>query len=106
MKFAYCVRHYDNATAAVRSYLGDAYNPQYCTSLVNIFCAVFLNPFVKFPSIMFLPEVIKDTQENKRKKYRYKGVMTPYEKFQSISRASEYLEERTRSNNWMRRQQR
>ena len=61
MKFSHCVWHYDNATAVVRSYLDDAYNPQYCTSLVNIFCAIFLiNPFVNFHWSCFFSEVITD----------------------------------------------
>lgn len=79
--------------AVVRKHLGYAHIPQCCASLVNVFCAVFLNPYVNFHRPCFFPETITDAKGKERKKYRYKDMMTPYEKLKSIPEASEYLKE-------------
>lgn len=78
--------------AVVRKHLGYAHIPQYCASLVNVFCAIFLNPYVTTTNLFF-PETITDAKRKERKKYRYKDMMTPYEKLKSIPEASEYLKE-------------
>ena len=78
--------------AVVRKHLGYAHIPQCCASLVNVFCAVFLNPYVTTTNLFF-PEIITDAKGKERKKYRYKDMMTPYEKLKSIPEASEYLKE-------------
>jgi len=78
--------------AVVRKHLGYAHIPQCCASLVNVFCAVFLNPYVTTTNLFF-PETITDAKGKERKKYRYKDMMTPYEKLKSIPEASEYLKE-------------
>ncbi|BBJ23571.1 hypothetical protein [Candidatus Nitrotoga sp. AM1P] len=41
----------------------------------------------------FFQETITDAKGKERKKYRYKDMMTPYEKLKSIPGASEYLKE-------------
>ena len=79
--------------AVVRKHLGYAHIPQYCASLVNVFCAVFLNPYINFHRPCFFPETITDAKGKERKKYRYKDMMTPYEKLKSIPKACEYLKE-------------
>lgn len=70
--------------AVVRKHLGYAHIPQFCASLVNAFCADYLNPYVNFHRPCFFPETITDEKGKQRKKYRYEGMMTPYEKFKSI----------------------
>jgi transposase InsO family protein len=79
--------------AVVRKHLGYAHIPQYCASLVNAFCADFLNLYVNFHRPCFFPETITDAKGKERKKYRYKDMMTPYEKFKSVPEASKYLKD-------------
>lgn len=79
--------------AVVRKHLGYAHIPQYCASLVNAFCADYLNPYVNFHRPCFFPETITDAKGKERKKYSYKDMMTPYEKLKSIPEASQYLKD-------------
>ena len=90
-------RSNDNALAesknasVVRKHFGYAHIPQYCASLVNAFCADYLNPYVNFHRPCFFSETITDAKGKEHKKYRYENMMTPYEKFKSIPDASQYL---------------
>lgn len=92
-------RSNDNALAesknasVVRKHFGYAHIPQYCASLVNTFCADYLNPYVNFHRPCFFPKTITDAKGKERKKYRYEDMMTPYEKFKSIPEASKYLKD-------------
>jgi len=87
----------DNALAesknasVVRKHLGYEHIPQHCASLVNAFCADFLNPYVNFHRPCFFPETITDAKGKERKRYRYEEMKTPYEKFKSLSNACDYL---------------
>jgi transposase InsO family protein len=87
----------DNALAeskngsVVRKHLGYAHIPQHCASLVNAFCADFLNPYVNFHRPCFFPETITDAKGKERKRYRYKEMYTPYEKLKSLPKPSQYL---------------
>jgi len=87
----------DNALAesknasVVRKHLGYAHIPQHCASLVNTFCADYLNPYVNFHRPCFFPETITDAKGKERKRYRYKEMKTPYEKFKSLPEAAQYL---------------
>jgi transposase InsO family protein len=89
----------DNALAesknasVVRKHLGYAHIPQYCASLVNAFCADFLNPYVNYHRPCFFPKTVTDAKGKERKKYLYKDMMTPYEKLKSIPKASRYLKD-------------
>ena len=89
----------DNALAesknasVVRKHLGYAHIPQYCASLVNAFCADYLNPYVNFHRPCFFPKTVTDAKGKERKKYLYKDMMTPYEKLKSIPKASQYLKD-------------
>ncbi len=77
--------------AVVRKHLGYAHIPQHCASLVNAFCADFLNPYVNFHRPCFFPETITDAKGKERKCYRYEEMKTPYEKLKSLDKASQYL---------------
>lgn len=77
--------------AVVRKHLGYAHIPQHCASLVNAFCADFLNPYVNYHRPCFFPETITDAKGKERKRYRYEEMKTPYEKLKSLSEASQYL---------------
>ena len=77
--------------AVVRKHLGYAHIPQHCASLVNAFCADFLNPYVNYHRPCFFPETITDAKGKERKRYRYEEMKTPYEKLKSLPEASQYL---------------
>ena len=77
--------------AVVRKHLGYAHIPQHCASLVNAFCADFLNPYVNYHRPCFFPETITDAKGKERKCYRYEEMKTPYDKLKSLPHASKYL---------------
>ena len=77
--------------SVVHKHFGYAHIPQFCACLVNAFCANYLNPYVNFHRPCFFPETITDAKGKERKTYRYKNMMTPYEKLKSIPDASQYL---------------
>ena len=77
--------------AVIRKHLGYAHIPQHCASLVNAFCADFLNPYVNFHRPCFFPETITDAKGKERKRYRYEEMKTPYEKLKSLHDASDHL---------------
>ena len=79
--------------AVVRKHLGYAHIPQHCASLVNTFCADFLNPYVNFHRPCFFPETITDAKGKERKRYRYEDMQTPYEKLKSLPKASQHLKQ-------------
>ena len=79
--------------AVVRKHLGYAHTPQPCASLVNTFCADFLNPYVNFHRPCFFPETITDAKGKERKRYRYEDMQTPYEKLKSLPKASQHLKQ-------------
>lgn len=47
--------------------------------------------YVNFHRPCYFPTTVTDNKGKERKKYRYEDMMTPYEKFRSLSRASQYL---------------
>ena len=77
--------------AVVRKHLGYAHIPQQFADKVNAFCADFLNPYVNFHRPCFFPETVTDAKGKEQKRYRYEQMMTPYEKFKSLPKASQYL---------------
>jgi len=87
----------DNALAesknasVVRKHLGYEHIPQHHASLVNVFCAEHLNPYVNFHRPCFFPKTITDAKGKERKKYLYEDMKTPYEKFKSLPDADQYL---------------
>ena len=87
----------DNALAeskngsVIRKHLGYTHIPQHYASLVNAFCADYLNPYVNFHRPCFFPETITDKNGKERKRYRYEDMMTPYEKLKSLHKPSQYL---------------
>jgi transposase InsO family protein len=47
--------------------------------------------YVNFHRPCYFPSTITDDRGKQKKKYRYEDMMTPYEKFRSLPRASQYL---------------
>lgn len=77
--------------AIVRKILGYMHIPQYWATQVNEFNKAHLNPYINFHRPCFFPETKIDDKGKVRKIYRYKSMMTPYEKFKSLPDAKEYL---------------
>ena len=81
----------DNALAesknasVVRKHLGYAHIPQIFAREVNAFCQEHLNPYVNFHRPCFFPRTVTDAKGKERKIYRYQDMMTPFEKFKSLS---------------------
>ena len=87
----------DNALAesknasVIRKTFGYEHIPQHFATMVNAFCAEFLNPYINFHRPCFFAETITDKKVKERKSYPYKKMMTPYEKLKSLPEASKYL---------------
>jgi len=75
----------------VRKHLGYSHIPQRWAPLVNQFNQVSLNPYINYHRPCFFPVVTTDSKGKQVKKYPYSAMMTPYEKFRSLTRASQYL---------------
>lgn len=87
----------DNALAeskngsVVRKHLGYSHIPQRFAAPVNEFCQDHLNPYINFHRPCLFAETITDAKGRQRKRYPYKLMMTPYEKFKSLPLAAEFL---------------
>jgi transposase InsO family protein len=87
----------DNALAEskngsiVRKHLGYSHIPQRFATLVNGFCRDHLNPYINFHRPCLFAETMTDAKGRQRKRYPYKLMMTPYEKFKSLDKAAQFL---------------
>ena len=77
--------------AIVRKHLGYSHIPQRFAALVNFFCRDYLNPYVNFHRPSLFAETITDAKGKERKRYPYRLMMTPYEKFKSLPQAETFL---------------
>lgn len=87
----------DNALAEskngsiVRKHVGYSHIPQRFATLVNGFCRDHLNPYINFHRPCLFAETMKDAKGRQRKRYPYKLMMTPCEKFKSLENAAQLL---------------
>jgi hypothetical protein len=87
----------DNALAEskngsiVRKHFGYSHIPQRFATLVNRFCRDHLNPYINFHRPCLFAETMTDAKGRQRKRYPYKLMMTPYEKFKSLENAAQFL---------------
>ncbi len=87
----------DNALAesknasVVRKIFGYAHIPQRWATEINAFNRKFLNPYINYHRPCFFPKTITDSKGKQRKIYRYKDMMTPYDKLKSLTNAGQYL---------------
>ncbi len=92
----------DNALAesknasTVRKHLGYSHIPQAFANQVNMFTLEVLTPYLNYhrpcrPLATLSPTKYTDEKGRVRKRYRYQDMMTPYEKFRSLSDADSYL---------------
>jgi transposase InsO family protein len=77
--------------AIVRKHLGYIHIPQKWAPLINAFHRDHLNPYINFHRPCFFPVVMTDAKGKQRKTYPYQAMMTPYDKFKSLSNAKRYL---------------
>jgi len=82
--------------AIIRKQLGYVHIPQHWAPQLNAFHRDHLNPYINFHRPCFFPVVSIDAKGKVRKRYLYKAMMTPYEKFTSLAQPEQYLKpERT-----------
>lgn len=79
--------------AVVRKIFGYIHIPQRYAERINVFNQSALNPYVNYHRPCLYPTIIVDKKGKETKKYKYKDMMTPYEKFKSIPNAAQYLKE-------------
>lgn len=77
--------------AIIRKQLGYVHIPQQWAPQLNAFHRDHLNPYINFHRPCFFPVVIIDAKGKARKRYPYKAMMTPYEKFTSLPKPEQYL---------------
>ncbi len=80
----------DNALAesknasVVRKMYGYIHIQQKHAPIINEFNLHYVYPYINFHRPCFYPIIVTDKKGKARKKYRYKDMMTPYEKFKSL----------------------
>ena len=79
--------------AIVRKVFGYSHIPQCYADQINKFNLSALNPYINYHRPCLYPTLIVDAKGKQKKKYKYKDMMTPYEKFKSLPEAEKYLKE-------------
>lgn len=79
--------------AVVRKIFGYSHIPQRYAEELNKFNMTALNPYINYHRPCLFPTTIIDLKGKQKKKYEYKNMMTPYEKFKSLPDAYQYLNE-------------
>ncbi len=77
--------------SVVRKHLGHAHIPASRASVVNVFLVEYLWPYLNYHRPCFFPLTEIDAKGRQRKRYRYKDLMTPYDKLKSLPNATHYL---------------
>ncbi|HSH70992.1 MAG TPA: hypothetical protein VK997_13800 [Deferrisomatales bacterium] len=77
--------------SVVRKHLGYAHIPGRFADPFNAFTQDVLSPYLNFHRPCFFPTEALDAKGRVRKHYRYKDMMTPYDKLKSLPNAAEYL---------------
>ena len=77
--------------AIIRKHLGYIHIPQKWAPLLNEFDQNYLTPYINYHRPCLFAEDIIDKHGKIKKKYPYKLMMTPYEKFKSLPDAKQYL---------------
>ncbi len=77
--------------AIIRKQLGYVHIPQHWAPQLNAFHRDHLNPYINFHRPCFFPVVRIDAKGKARKRYPYKAMMTPYDKFIALPQPEQYL---------------
>jgi hypothetical protein len=87
----------DNALAesknasVVRKHLGYGHIPSHHAQAVNAFTVEHLTPYLNFHRPCFFATIRTDQKGRIKKVYRYKNMMTPYDKLKSLPKAHTFL---------------
>jgi len=65
--------------------------PQHWASQINEFNKEHLNPYLNYHRPCFFPEIYTAAGGKEKRRYPYKKMMTPFEKFQSLPESKSYL---------------
>ena len=79
--------------SVIRKIFGYGHIPQKYASMINIFNKTQLNYYLNYHRPCLFSSIEIDKRGKEIKKYRYKDVCTPYEKFKSLPEAGKYLKE-------------
>ena len=77
--------------AIVRKTFGYIHIPQHYAERINQFNKTALNPYINYHRPCLFATIEVDKKGKQKKKYQYKNMMTPYEKFKSLPDANQYL---------------
>jgi len=77
--------------SVVRKHFGYAHIPANHADEVNDFAVNMLTPYLNFHRPCLFPDMVIDDKGRQRKRYPYRNLMTPYEKFKSLPDAEAYL---------------
>lgn len=77
--------------SVIRKLYGYSHIPQHYADSFTELNSGPLYRYVNFHRPCYFPSNITDKKGKQRKVYRYEDMMTPYEKFRSLNRASQYL---------------
>lgn len=77
--------------AVVRKTFGYLHIAQHHADRLNQFNQKALNPYINYHRPCLFPTTVIDKKGKQKKKYEYKNMMTPYEKFKSLPNAEQYL---------------
>lgn len=77
--------------SVVRKHLGYAHIPGHFAADVHAFNHTVLSPYLNFHRPCHFPTESVDARGKARKHYRYRDMMTPYEKLKSLPEAQQYL---------------
>jgi len=80
--------------AIVRKVFGYSHIPQHFAKRINQFNEAVLNLYINYHRPCLFPTTIIDEKGKQKKKYQYKNMMTPYEKFKALPNAQTYLKEK------------
>jgi hypothetical protein len=77
--------------STIRKHLGHDHIPGRFAALVNEFTINHLTPYLNFHRPCLFPEEVVDATGKRRKRYPYRNLQTPYDKFRSLPAAEQYL---------------
>lgn len=77
--------------SVVRKLYGYAHIPQACAENFEALNSTQLYRYVNFHRPCYFPSTTIDSKGKQKKRYRYEDMMTPFEKFLSLPRPSQYL---------------
>lgn len=79
--------------SSIRKCFGHGYIPKIFSEVINVFNQNHLVPYLNFHKPCYFSDAVFLENGKCKKRYLYKNMMTPYEKFKSLPQAEQYLKE-------------